>query len=117
MRITLIYNHPIENTVIILGRIIKMQHKLVALSELAKGASGIVQKIDEDLLPHNIELEPGELERRLLEIGIIEGTTVKVLHFGLINHDPIALQIDENGTSIAIRKNEAAIVLVTPIDN
>lgn len=89
-----------------------VSNQLIPLSKLAKGSRGVVKKIDEQLLPHNVELENGELERRILEIGIVEGVELRVLHFGLINRDPIAISIDHNGITIAIRRNEAEIILV-----
>lgn len=93
-----------------------MKQKLVALASMAKGSSGVIAKIDEKLLPYNVELEEGELERRLLEMGIIEGARLKILHFGLINKDPIALQLNNGEITVAIRRNEAAIVMVAPLE-
>jgi ferrous iron transport protein A len=92
-----------------------MTKQLTTLSKLKLGERGIIERIDETLLPQGIELKPGELERRLLEIGFIEGIEVQVLHFGLIYRDPIALALGSNAMTIAIRRNEAAIVLVNPI--
>lgn len=94
-----------------------MTNKLISLAKLKVGMSGVIEKIDEALLPHNIELEAGELERRLLEIGIIEGVHVKVLHFGLIKKDPIALQLNNGEITVAIRRNEAEIILVNQLEN
>lgn len=91
-----------------------MTKPLKPLSTIGKHQSVVVKRIDESLLPHNIELEAGELERRILEIGIVEGVTLKVLHFGLINRDPIAVQI-ETGATIAIRRNEAQTILVEEV--
>lgn len=91
-----------------------MNKSLKPLSAIGKYQSVIVRNIDESLLPHNIELEAGELERRILEIGIVEGVKLKVLHFGLINRDPIAVQI-ETGATIAIRRNEAQTILVEEV--
>ena len=54
-----------------------MQTNLLPLSKLNKGQKGIVRQIDEQLLPHDVELEAGELERRILEIGIIENVELK----------------------------------------
>jgi len=94
-----------------------MENKLISLSRLGKGKCATIEKIDEALLPHDVELECGELERRLLEIGIIEGVKVTVMHFGLINRDPIALQLNNGEIMVAIRRNEAEIILVKPIEN
>lgn len=94
-----------------------MSHNnLAPLSQLHKGQVGIVRRIDEQLLPHNVELEKGELERRILEIGIVEGVTLKVLHFGLINRDPLAILLENNGMTVAIRRNEAQIILIEPLE-
>lgn len=92
-----------------------MSTHLIPLSKLQKSQRAIIRKIDESLLPHNVELLKGELERRILEIGIIENVEIRVLHFGLINQDPIAIQIVHSGLTIAIRKNEAEIILVEEI--
>ncbi len=92
-----------------------MIEKLTALSALNKGERGIIVRIDETRLPHNVELKRGELEQRLLEIGFVEGVEVTVLHFGLIHRDPIAIALGSSAMTVAIRRNEAAIVLVKPI--
>lgn len=92
-----------------------MSTSLIPLSRLHKSQHAIVKKIDESLLPHNVELTKGELERRILEIGIIEGVELRVLHFGLINQDPIAIQLVHSGLTVAIRRNEAEIILVEQI--
>lgn len=52
-----------------------------------------------------------ELERRLLEIGFVEGAIVEVLHEGLIGGDPIALRVDD--MNVALRRREANAILVT----
>jgi ferrous iron transport protein A len=83
------------------------------LSELSKDSIGRVDRIDEKLLVNRMDLEYGELERRLLEIGIMENTRIKVLHFGLFNKDPIAIRLEDSGVIVAIRRNEANTILVT----
>ena len=52
-----------------------------------------------------------ELERRLLELGFVEGAIVEVLHEGPVGRDPIAVRV--NDTTIALRRREAMAVLVT----
>ncbi len=54
-----------------------------------------------------------ELERRLLELGFVEGAEVELLHQGLFGRDPIAIRVDS--ATIALRRREAAAVLVEPI--
>jgi ferrous iron transport protein A len=55
-------------------------------------------------------LSAAELERRLLEIGFLEGAAVEVLHEGPLGRDPIAVRL--NGTRVALRRREAMAVFV-----
>ena len=55
-------------------------------------------------------LEQGELERRLLEMGFVEGATVEILHEGVIGRDPIGVRLDD--MRVALRRREAESVLV-----
>lgn len=87
----------------------------LTLSKLNKNDVAIINKIDESLLENRIDLEYGELERRLIEMGIMENIKVKVLHFGLINKDPIAIRLEDTGVIVAIRRNEANTILVNKI--
>lgn len=82
------------------------------LADIDKHKKVKVININESLLPKNIELEKGELERRLLEIGIMENTELEILHFGAINKDPIAVRLNNNEMIIAIRRNEAQTIIV-----
>jgi ferrous iron transport protein A len=58
-------------------------------------------------------LPPGELERRLVELGFVEGARVEILHQGLFGGDPIAVRLNE--ATIALRRREAAAILVVPV--
>ncbi len=51
-----------------------------------------------------------ELERRLLEMGFVEGAHIEVLHEGFIGRDPIAVRVDD--MRVAIRRNEANSVMI-----
>ena len=51
-----------------------------------------------------------ELERRLIELGFVEGASVEVLHEGPLGGDPIAVRL--NDTTIALRRREAMAILV-----
>lgn len=51
-----------------------------------------------------------ELERRLLEMGFVEGARIEVLHEGFIGRDPIAVRVDD--MRVAIRRNEANSVMM-----
>ena len=81
------------------------------LSDAARGARGKVVglRIAPDDFSHGVA--PDELERRLLEIGFVEGVDFEVLHVGLIGADPIAVRV--NDTRIALRRREARAIAVT----
>ena len=51
-----------------------------------------------------------ELERRLIELGFVEGAAVEVLHEGPLGGDPIAVRV--NGSTIALRRREAMAIFV-----
>ena len=55
-------------------------------------------------------LPPAELERRLIELGFVEGATVELIHEGLFGRDPIAVRIAD--TTIALRRREAMAIVV-----
>ena len=55
-------------------------------------------------------IAPEEIERRLLEMGFVEGARVEILHEGAIGRDPIGVRLDD--TRIALRRREADFVLV-----
>jgi ferrous iron transport protein A len=51
---------------------------------------------------------------RLKELGFLPGAAVKVIGFGLLGHDPIAVQV--NGTKFALRHAEAAKIVIQIVD-
>jgi ferrous iron transport protein A len=81
------------------------------LDELRIPARGRVAAIN---VPHDCSerhgVSPEELERRLLEIGFVEGAKIEILHEGLIRRDPIVVKID--GMRVALRRREAHAILV-----
>jgi len=56
-------------------------------------------------------LPPDELERRLIELGFVEGAHVEILHEGAFGRDPIAVRVDH--ATVALRRREAMAILVT----
>lgn len=50
---------------------------------------------------------------RLKELGFLPGTQLTVIGFGLLGHDPLAVQV--NGTKFALRRAEASKILVTEV--
>jgi ferrous iron transport protein A len=57
-------------------------------------------------------LPAAELERRLIELGFVEGARIEILHQGLFGRDPIAVRINE--ATVALRRREAASIFVEP---
>lgn len=55
-------------------------------------------------------LSSEELERRLIELGFVEGASVEILHEGAIGRDPIAVRVDT--ATVALRRREAMAILV-----
>lgn len=55
-------------------------------------------------------LNPGELERRLIEMGLVEGAHVEVLHQGFPGRDPVAIRVNDH--TVAMRRSEANAVIV-----
>lgn len=54
-------------------------------------------------------LAADEMERRLIEMGFIEGASVEVVHEGPIRRDPIAVRV---GTAmVALRRRDALAIL------
>lgn len=77
------------------------------LSEARKGARGVIVKVG-DHCHHDGHAV--ELERRLLELGFVEGAHVELLHEGLFGRDPIALKVDD--MRVALRRHEAASLVI-----
>jgi ferrous iron transport protein A len=55
-----------------------------------------------------------ELERRLLEMGFVEGAAIEVLEEGPIGRDPIAVRVDD--ITVAVRRRDAAVIRVGAAD-
>ena len=77
------------------------------LGAAAIGFRGTIRGIR---VPADARLPRAELERRLLELGFIEGARVEILHQGLFGRDPIAVRV--NGMTVALRRREATAILV-----
>jgi ferrous iron transport protein A len=78
---------------------------VVDLASGVRGLRGVVVQVGVGLAA-----DDGELERRLLEIGFVEGARVEILHEGAIGRDPIAVKLDD--MRVALRRREAAAILV-----
>lgn len=81
------------------------------LGTLRKGQRAEVLGLDETGIA--TALPPGELERRMIEMGLVEGARVEVLHQGYPGGDPIAVSVNEH--TLALRRAEARAVIVALI--
>ncbi len=79
------------------------------LGTMHRGFSGHVFHIAP--IGHSTALPADEMERRLIELGFVEGARVRILHEGLFGRDPIAVRV--NGTTVALRRREAMAILVS----
>jgi ferrous iron transport protein A len=86
----------------------ELSRNAVRLSGLSKGDRGVVQGLD--VSGHGGAIAEAELERRLLEMGFVEGAAVQVLHEGLFGRDPIAVKLDD--MRVALRRREADAILL-----
>ncbi len=75
------------------------------LSLARQGDRGVIVQVGGHDDEHDMELE-----RRLLELGFVEGACVELLHEGLFGRDPIALKVDD--MRVALRRHEAASLTV-----
>ena len=79
------------------------------LSLARKGQRGVIVRVGGQTGAAEA-VDPAELERRLLEMGFVEGARIEVLHEGLFGRDPIAVRLDD--MRVALRRREAAAVSV-----
>lgn len=79
------------------------------LGKARRGFRGHVHAIE--VLEGHSDLPVAELERRLIELGFIEGARVEILHEGFFGRDPIAVRI--NDVTVALRRREAMSILVS----
>jgi len=80
---------------------------IIKLSQARRGDRGVITQVGDHR--HHKEHEV-ELERRLLELGFVEGARVELLHEGLFGRDPIAMKVDD--MRVALRRHEAASLTI-----
>ena len=81
----------------------------IALGDAGVGFRGRIHELAVDTA--GTGLPWAELERRLIELGFVEGADVELLHQGLFGGDPIAVRVAH--TTIALRRREAMAIRVT----
>jgi ferrous iron transport protein A len=76
-----------------------MQNNTLSLSNLHDGETGIIISME----------NCGELKRRLMDLGFIEGTTVRCLYRSPAGN-PVAYMV--RGTVIALRKDDSTKIII-----
>ncbi len=84
--------------------------QLASLADGRRGFAGVIAEVHAATAAGG--LEGSELERRLLEMGFVEGARVEILHEGFIGRDPICVRLDD--MRVALRRRDARSVLVRP---
>jgi ferrous iron transport protein A len=79
----------------------------IKLSQARRGDRGVIVEVGSHCHHQTTEVE---LERRLLELGFVEGARVELIHEGLFGRDPIAIKVDD--MRVALRRHEAASLVV-----
>jgi ferrous iron transport protein A len=80
------------------------------LDQCRKGASVRVTRLIAQPL---FGAQDDRVSLRLKELGFLPGAQLKVIGFGLLGSDPLAVQV--NGTKFALRRAEAAKICVEPV--
>jgi len=62
------------------------------LAQARRGDCGVVTAVGAQDDPLDHDVSRSELERRLLEIGFVEGARFEVLHEGLFGRDPLTVR-------------------------
>jgi ferrous iron transport protein A len=83
---------------------------IVKLGRIARGIRGTVFRVGAEPGADADGIAAAELERRLLEIGFVEGAAVEILHEGFICRDPIAVLLDD--MRVALRRRDADAILL-----
>jgi ferrous iron transport protein A len=81
----------------------------IALGDARVGFRGRIEALSVE--GAGLGLPGPELERRLIELGFVEGAEVELLHQGLFGADPIAVRVAH--ATIALRRREAMAILVS----
>ena len=82
-----------------------------SLADGRRGFGGVIASVEASASAAG-GLESAELERRLLEMGFVEGARVEILHEGFIGRDPICVRLDD--MRVALRRRDARGIQVRP---
>lgn len=86
----------------------------VRLSQAQLGDRGVIAAVGAPADQGRGGLDADELERRLLELGFVEGARLEVIHEGALGHDPIAVRLDDMRVALRRRDGANIIIVLTP---
>jgi ferrous iron transport protein A len=93
---------------------------MVQLTKLARNTGGTVAGVRIHAPGVDGALDPADerMALRLIEIGFVQGATLRVIAFGQPGDDPIGVRVGGRGgvSTFALRRNEASCVWVWPDD-
>ena len=92
---------------------------MVPLTALKRDSSGTVAGVRigaPDASPDQLDPADERMALRLMEIGFVEGASLRVIAFGQPGNDPIGVRVGGRGgvSTFALRRAEAACVWVWP---
>jgi ferrous iron transport protein A len=91
---------------------------MVQLTTLARNATGTVAGVRVAAPGVDFETDPAveRMALRLIEIGFVQGTQLRVIAFGQPGDDPIGVRVGGRGgvSTFALRRQEASCVWVWP---
>jgi ferrous iron transport protein A len=88
--------------------------RTVRLSETRPGDRGVIVDVRAESHVGDHGVDVGELQRRLLEFGFVEGARIEILFEGAIWRDPIAVRLDDMRIGLRRRDAEDVWVLLDP---
>lgn len=83
------------------GQYARFMTDIIRLSQARKGQEGRIHTVE---AMEDNPADAQELERRLLEFGLVEGARVGLIHEGPVGADPVVLNVE--GMRIALRRHE-----------
>ena len=86
------------------ARVAEPQAMAMFLSQARPGRKGAILAVAQ-----HVGRQDPEMERRLLEMGFVEGAVVEVLHEGPFGRDPMVVRLDD--MRVALRRAEADLAL------
>lgn len=94
---------PVEPLFLLYWEPFLFENDAVRLSELSKGSTALVDRVDDACAGDPIA-------RRLRDLGFVDGEPVRLVACGPLGGDPLLIQI--GSTRFALRRSEAARVQV-----